>query len=124
LLTACAAACFPILGQYHPTNAEHDHVAITSSNEFANLLVPDAGGEYRRATGDEVLKPARQVLGRRVRRGTAVWSPQVVRDFLRTKLADLEHEVFVALLQDAQIRLIEYVEILRGSPGADHRLPP
>jgi hypothetical protein len=27
-LTACAAACFPMLGQYRPTTAEHDHGAI------------------------------------------------------------------------------------------------
>jgi DNA repair protein RadC len=87
----------------------------TSSNEFSNLLVRDAGGEYRAATGDEVLKAARQVLGRRVRRGTALSSPQVVRDFLQTKLAGLEHEVFVALLLDAQNRLIEYVELFRGT---------
>jgi DNA repair protein RadC len=75
----------------------------TSSNAFSNLLVRAAGGEYRTATGDEVLKPARQVPGRRIRRGTALWSHQVVRDFLRTKLADLEHEVFVALLLDRRI---------------------
>jgi DNA repair protein RadC len=87
----------------------------TSSNELSNLLVRDAGGEYRAATGDEVLTAARQVLGRRVRRGTTLSSPQVVRDFLQTKLAGLEHEVFVALLLDAQNRLIEYVELFRGT---------
>lgn len=72
----------------------------THHNESSELLVRDALGQYRLATGDEVLKAARQVIGRRVRRGTSMSSPQVVRDYLRTKLAELEHEVFVALLLD------------------------
>jgi DNA repair protein RadC len=88
----------------------------TRSNESSSLLVRDAQGEYRLATGDEVLHAARQVLGRRVRRGTAVLtSPLAVRDFLRVKLGELEHEVFAALLLDSQNRLIEYVELFRGT---------
>jgi DNA repair protein RadC len=88
---------------------------INQATEQFDLLVRDATGEYRAATGDEVLNAARQVLGRRVRRGTALTSPQVVRDFLQTKLGDLEHEVFVTLLLDSQHRLIEYVELFRGT---------
>ena len=42
-------------------------------------------------------------------------SPQTVRDYLRTKLAEREHEVFVTLLLDSQNRLIEYVELFRGT---------
>jgi DNA repair protein RadC len=87
----------------------------TLQNESSELLVRDAQGQYRLATGDEVLKAARQVIGRRVRRGTSMSSPQVVRDYLRTKLAELEHEVFVALLLDSQNRLIEYIELFRGT---------
>ena len=84
-------------------------------SESIELLVRDAKGEYRLATSDEVLKAARQVIGRRVRRGTSMASPQLVRDFLRTKLAELPHEVFVALLLDSQNRLIQYVELFRGT---------
>lgn len=85
------------------------------SNPVAELLVRDATGTYRPATGDEVLKAARQVIGRRVRRGTTLSSPDVVRDYLRTKLANLEHEVFVTLLLDSQHRLVSYVELFRGT---------
>lgn len=42
-------------------------------------------------------------------------SPQVVRDFLRVRLGGLEHEVFAALMLDAQHALIEYVELFRGT---------
>ena len=84
-------------------------------NESSELLVRDAQGQYRLATGDEVLQAARQVIGRRVRRGSSMSSPQTVRDYLRTKLAEREHEVFVTLLLDSQNRLIEYVELFRGT---------
>jgi DNA repair protein RadC len=88
----------------------------TSSS--SSLLVRDAQGDYRLATGDEVLTAARQVLGHRVRRGTDVLtSPQAVRDLLRMKLGSLEHEVFVVLLLDAQHRLVRYVELFRGTLG-------
>lgn len=79
------------------------------------LLVRDATGAYRSATGDEVLKAARQVIGRRVRRGTTLTSPDAVRDYLRTKIGDLEYEVFVTLLLDSQHRLIQYLELFRGT---------
>ena len=88
---------------------------FNSQSESLELLVRDSKGEYRLATGEEVLKAARQVIGRRVRRGTSMTSPQLVRDFLRTKLAELPHEVFVALLLDAQNRLVQYIELFRGT---------
>ena len=87
----------------------------TRSAESLSLLVRDSQGEYRLATGDEVLNAARQVLGRRVRRGSTLSAPDVVRDYLRTKLGVLEHEVFAALLLDSQNRLIEYAELFRGT---------
>jgi DNA repair protein RadC len=42
-------------------------------------------------------------------------SPQVVRDFLRVKLGALEHEVFAVIHLDAQNRVIDYVEMFRGT---------
>ena len=87
----------------------------TSQAQCIELLVRDAKGEYRLASGDEVLKAARQVIGRRVRRGTSMTSPELVRDFLRSKLAELPHEVFVVLLLDAQNRMVQYLELFRGT---------
>lgn len=85
------------------------------SPESLSLLVRDAQGEYRPASCEEVLTAARQVLGHRVRRGTTLSSPEIVRDYLRTKLGALEHEVFTSLLLDSQNRLIEYAELFRGT---------
>ncbi len=79
------------------------------------LHVRDAAGEFRPATADEVLDAARVALARKVRRGTAFTSPEVTRQFLRLKLAELEHEMFAVLLLDTRHRLIEYVELFRGT---------
>jgi DNA repair protein RadC len=84
----------------------HDLFSFDSSV----LLVRDVAGDYRPAEAGEVLQAAQRLLGREV-----LSSPQVVRDFLRAKLGALEHEVFAVLMLDAQNRLIEYVELFRGT---------
>ena len=86
-----------------------------SRDTSAVLHVRDACGEYRAATADEVLQEARQVLSRRVTRGTAFNSPGVARDYLRITLGSLEHEVFVLVALDSQHRLIEMIEMFRGT---------
>src|SRR5207249_11727056 len=45
----------------------------------------------------------------------ALTSPQAVRDYLRLKIADREHEVFVVLFLDSQHRLIAAEELFRGT---------
>jgi len=42
-------------------------------------------------------------------------SPKLVKDFLSTKLGALEHETFCVMLLDKRHRLIEYVELFRGT---------
>jgi DNA repair protein RadC len=39
----------------------------------------------------------------------------LVKDFLTTKLGTLEHETFYVILLDKRHRLIEYVELFRGT---------
>ncbi|MFC7411410.1 RadC family protein [Hydrogenophaga atypica] len=50
-----------------------------------------------------------------VREAPALSSPQAVRDYLRLRLGDRPHEVFAVLFLDAQNRLIETVEMFRGT---------
>jgi DNA repair protein RadC len=45
----------------------------------------------------------------------ALSSPQAVRDYLRLRIADREHEVFVCLFLDSQNRLIACEELFRGT---------
>jgi DNA repair protein RadC len=79
------------------------------------LLVQRADGAIEPATSDEILAAARQMLAHRVRRGTSLSSPRLVKDFLSIKLGALEHEMFCVLLLDKRHRLIEYVELFRGT---------
>ena len=81
----------------------------------SSLLVRDVAGDYRPANADEVLQAAQRLLGAQLRGREVLSSPQAVRDFLRVKLGGLEHEVFAVLMLDAQNRLIEYVELFRGT---------
>jgi DNA repair protein RadC len=81
----------------------------------SSLLVRDVAGDYRPANADEVLQAAQRVLSGQMRNCEVLNSPQVVRDFLRVKLGALEHEVFAIIHLDAQNRVIEYVEMFRGT---------
>ncbi|AJP48578.1 DNA repair protein [Rugosibacter aromaticivorans] len=86
-----------------------------SHSSDSSLLVRDVAGDYRPANADEVLAAARRVLAGQMRNCEVLSSPEVVRDFLRVKLGLLEHEVFAVLALDVQNRLIDYVELFRGT---------
>jgi DNA repair protein RadC len=79
------------------------------------LLIRGDYDELRAATGAEIIAAARRAMTRRVHRGTAMSSPRAVREFLAVKLGTLEHEIFAVLLLDTRHRLIDYVELFRGT---------
>lgn len=66
-----------------------------------------------------VFDAARELLARalaeQMQSRELLSTPAVVREFLRLRLAGLAHEVFVVLLLDAQNRLIDAVEVFRGT---------
>ena len=64
-----------------------------------------------RATMELLSRALREDIGRR----DALGSPGAVRDFLRLKLRDLPHEVFMGLYLDAQNRVIGDEELFRGT---------
>lgn len=85
----------------------------------ARLLVPlgvaDGRESYREASDEEILASARSLLARRVRRGISCSSPRVVKDYLLVKYSPLDYEVFVMIALDNRHRLIEMVEVSRGT---------
>ncbi len=89
--------------------------SFSSTGSSHSLLVRDLQGEYRPASSDEVLQAARRVLSSKVRRGSTMTSPEVVKDYLRLQFGELEHEVFVVVFLDAQHRLICAKEMFRGT---------
>ena len=68
------------------------------------------------AADDAVIRRALRIIESRLKfRDLALTSPQAVRDYLRLRIADVEHEVFVVLFLDAQHRLIACEEMFRGT---------
>lgn len=65
---------------------------------------------------DEVIARALEILKNRIYFDACFFSsPKASRDFLTLKLAELEHELFVALWLTAQNELITYDELFRGT---------
>jgi len=62
-----------------------------------------------------VLEMARRSLREQLARNTVLGSPQAVRDYLRLKLQDRPHEVFVGVFLDAQNRVLAVEELFRGT---------
>lgn len=62
-----------------------------------------------------IIEMSRRALSEGLRARDALSSPGAVRDWLRLRLAALPHEVFMVLMLDAQNRLIDAVELFRGT---------
>ena len=78
-----------------------DNVAAVASDQHARLQAS--------------MELARRVLREKLDRGNALSSPQSVRDYLRLKLQNRPHEVFVCVFLDAQNRVIADEELFRGT---------
>jgi DNA repair protein RadC len=72
-------------------------------------------GDAKYAQVQAVLEMSRRALRETLDRGTALNSPQTVRDYLRLKLQGRAHEVFVAVFLDAQNRVLAIEELFRGT---------
>src|ERR1039458_4193168 len=79
------------------------------------LLVAGRRGAGDPATTEQILAAARAALAHRVRRGASLKSPQKVREYLTMRLGHLDHEIFGVILVDQRHRVIEYVELFRGT---------
>ncbi|MFH2345350.1 RadC family protein [Enterobacter cloacae] len=88
---------------------------LSFSSFDSSLLVRDAHGRYLPASADVILEAARQVIDQKMQRGTEFTSPVAVKEYLHTKLAGFENEVFAVLFMDTRYRLIEYREMFHGT---------
>lgn len=88
---------------------------LSFSSFDSSLLVRDAQGRYLLASADQIIDAVRQVIDQKMQRGASFTSPALVKEYLVAKLSDFEHEVFAVLFLDSQHRLIEYVEMFRGT---------
>jgi DNA repair protein RadC len=69
----------------------------------------------REASFEEILDAARIALSLRVRRGTGFTSPRVSADYLRVRLATLDHEVFCVIYLTKRHQFIACEDLFRGT---------
>jgi DNA repair protein RadC len=97
--------------------------ALSRFGSISGLFAADAGalsamaglGTAKYAQLQAVLEMSRRALREKLSRGSALSSPQAVRDYLRLKLQDRPHEVFVGVFLDAQNRVLAVEELFRGT---------
>ena len=88
--------------------------ALCNASASAFSAIPGMGlAKY--AQLQAVLELARRALGEEMARRDVLDSPGTVRDWLRLRLAQLPHEVFMILLLDAQNRVMGSEELFRGT---------
>lgn len=69
----------------------------------------------REATRAEVIAAGMAYASQEMTKGDYFSAPARTREFLRMRLADMPFEVFAACMLDNRHRLIEYVEMFRGT---------
>jgi DNA repair protein RadC len=80
-----------------------------------NLFYQGANGAIQLASTEQILSAARQVLAHRVRRGALLQSPRNVGEYLMLRLGHLDHEIFGLILLDKRHRIIECMDLFRGT---------
>lgn len=114
-MSASVQRSLPLAGSLEDDRAAQFWQAVVEPAPTDQLWIRGQFDELRAATASEVIDAARRAMTHRVRRGTAMDSPRVVREFLTIKLGALEYELFAVLLLDTRHRLIDYVELFRGT---------
>jgi DNA repair protein RadC len=80
-----------------------------------NIFIHRADGTVETASNQEILMAARAVLAHRVRRGALLQSPQKVGEYLTMRVGHLDYECFGLILVDQRHRVIDCVELFRGT---------
>jgi DNA repair protein RadC len=66
-------------------------------------------------TRPELVQQALDMLACEVHEADALASPEVVRDYLRVLLGDRPHEVFAVVFLDTRHRVLDAIEMFRGT---------
>jgi DNA repair protein RadC len=83
-------------------------------SETTGLYVRD-GSAFREAAAREVVLQAQALINERFRAACVLKNPTLVRAFFKLQLGGREHEVFAVVFLDGQRRVIDYLEIFRGT---------
>jgi DNA repair protein RadC len=93
----------------------HGSIARLAAADGKSLTATPGIGPAKAAQLQAALELARRALGEQMRARDALSSPQSVRDYLRLTLSGRDYEVFMAVLLDAQNRVIAAEELFRGT---------
>ena len=95
-----------------PTTAAETAATYAESRDSLSPTTRDALVCHKLAVARELLL---RDLAKRMKAEPVLTAPAAVREWLQLYCANLEHEVFIVLLLDAQNRLIEAHELFRGT---------
>ena len=105
-----------LLGDATATSLAGKSLADLFNLRSRPLTIRETGADDR---AERILDAAKELLARalseEMQEGDVLSSPDKVRDFLRLRLAERPHEVFMVLLMDVQHRLLADVELFRGT---------
>ena len=93
----------------------HRSLAGLFGEPLSKLAGPGGVGPAKAAKLKAGIELARRLLREEMTYGSALTSPEAVRDYLRLTLASLPHEAFVVLFLDSQHRLLAADELFRGT---------
>jgi DNA repair protein RadC len=85
------------------------------SDTFTSGFVRETARGYASVSDNAVIDAALELLSRRLAKGPLLSSPRAVKDYLRLRFADLQHEVFCLLYLDKRHRLIACEDLFRGT---------
>ena len=94
---------------------QHGSLARLAAANHKALTATAGIGPAKAAQLQAAIELARRALGEQMRARDALSSPQSVRDYLRLTLSGRNYEVFMAVLLDAQNRVIAAEELFRGT---------
>ena len=88
---------------------------VPETDTFTSGFVRETAEGYTSVSDNAVIDTALELLSRRVAKGPLLASPRAVKDYLRLRFADLQHEVFCLLYVDKRHRLIACEDLFRGT---------
>ena len=66
-------------------------------------------------TDEQLIQRALDLLAAHLHTGDVLSTPAIVHNYLRLHLGEREHEVFVVILLDSQNRVLEILDLFRGT---------
>lgn len=108
---------------FHRTSPRHVTIPCRPNGvgdaSIQTTLYVREGDAFREAPASQVLLQAQELIDQQFHSRALVFkNPQLIRLFLKIYLGGREHEVFAVFFLDAHRRLIEYVELFRGTIDA------